>query len=116
MGLSTTFHLIYGFRLSSELKDKNGRKFSPFDEDFEPYLEGQQHVQPFTLIWDQMGSWDKMFFGQSLVFMYDDHSDSKEVDITPMREKVKELYLDLFKDHDVPRDVEPKVWAIAMRN
>lgn len=115
MGIYTSFHLIYGFRLSSKLKnEKTGKDFSPFDEEFEPYLEGSESVEPFTLLWDQMGSGQKTIFGQGLCYMSGDEAGDRKVDIGNLqKKKVKELYLELFKDYGVSEEDEPELISVV---
>lgn len=114
MGISTSFHLVYGYELSANLKSRTtGKEFDPHDEKFIPYLEGQQEVVPFTLIWDQMGSDQPTIFGQQLCMSWDDGVGVKEVDIDRLeKDKLKKLYSELFEDFDVP-DVEPKLLCIT---
>ncbi len=116
MGLDTSFHLIYGFRLPHDVKHKEtGKEIDPFSDELEPYLNGHKDVRPFQLIWDQMGCGQDTIFGQGLCYMDGDgEATIKEVDFNTIQTiKVQRLYEKLFKDYDVPLDVEPKLLCIV---
>jgi len=117
MGVSTSFHLVYGYKLSASLKSRTTKKeLDPFDDKFLPYLEGQKKVRPFTLIWDQMGSGQSTIFGQELYRSWDDETGVEEVDVNGLeKDKLKKLYAELFEDFDVP-DVEPKLLCITYQS
>ena len=114
MGIDTSFHLIYGYRLTDDLKSRTtGEALDPFSEKLEPYLNGEESVQPFTLLWDQMGSGQDMVFGKQFCDLSGYEASIMEVDIDRLeKDKLKKLYSGLFEDFDVP-DVEPKLLCIT---
>lgn len=117
MGIYTTFHLVYGFRLPADLKHKHTQEdFSPFTEELEPYLEGSEQADGFTLIWDQMGCGQETVFGESLCYMGAEEAAVKEVNVDPLRtERLNELFAHLFRDYDVPSGLEPRLLSIVSK-
>lgn len=113
MGVHATFMVIYGFKIPSSARDKNGNEFNGNSEEMEPYLCGTKEADGFTMIYDQMGSDQSAMFGQLLSYM-NANSGVVEIDLDGLRtDRAKELYRKLFKDYDVPMDVEPKLFSVV---
>ena len=53
MGVDRADYIVYGWKLSFELKDKDGNKIDFYNERYLPYVEGHKGID-FTLVFDGM--------------------------------------------------------------
>jgi hypothetical protein len=100
MGVSRTDYIVYGWKLPSDIKDKDGKVIDFWDEKFLPYIEGHLGVK-YIFISDGMCG-DYCVFGKKLNVQRDDEYEDtnfKELDISPSNLNSMEAfskYLEVF--------------------
>ncbi len=117
MGIDISFTTVYGFKFSSDVRHKKTNKEIDYeDEKLEPYTARDK--KPFTLLGPWYGTnQDVIIFGQELYNEDKNYPNVGETNINELRtDEVKQFYVDLFKDYDVPMDVEPKLIFIVYHN